>query len=84
MNATAASPAPAPASDASLAGARRWFADKGITRPRENRLLSGVSAGLARRYGVNLLVMRMLTLASALFLSPLPYIALWVLIPRDS
>lgn len=82
MNATTASPASA--SDASLGGARRWFAEKGLTRPREHRLLSGVSAGLASRYGVNLLVMRLLTLASVLFLSPLPNIALWVLMPRDS
>jgi len=82
MNATAANPAPS--SDASLTGARSWFAEKGLTRPRQDRQLSGVSAGLARRYGVNLLVMRVVSLMSVLFLSPLPYIALWVLMPRDS
>jgi phage shock protein PspC (stress-responsive transcriptional regulator) len=75
---------PVTTSDASLAGARDWFARKGLRRTRHNRLVGGVSAGLARRYDVNLLVMRVLGVMSVLFLSPLPYIALWVLMPRDS
>jgi phage shock protein C len=82
MNATAANPAPT--SDASLAGARSWFAEKGLRRPRDNRLLGGVLAGLARRYQVNLLVMRVLGVMFAVIVTPLPYIALWVLMPRDS
>jgi phage shock protein PspC (stress-responsive transcriptional regulator) len=81
---TANTATPAPTTDASLSGARSWFAEKGLTRSREHRLLSGVSAGLARRYGVNLLVMRVLSVMSVLFLSPLPYVVLWVLMPRDS
>jgi len=71
-------------SDASLAGARSWFAEKGLRRSREHRVIGGVSAGLARRYDVNRLAMRVLVAMSALFLTPLPYIALWVLMPRDS
>ena len=71
-------------SDASLAGARRWFAEKGLRRTRENRVLGGVCTGVARRYGVNPLVMRVLGVMSALIVSPLPYVALWVLMPRDS
>jgi len=81
MNATANSVS---TSDASLAGARDWFAEKGLSRSSENGLLGGVCAGLARRYDVNLLVMRVLGVMSALIVSPLPYIALWVLMPRDS
>jgi phage shock protein PspC (stress-responsive transcriptional regulator) len=46
--------------------------------------LGGVAAGLARRYDVNPLVMRVLAVLSALIVSPLLYIALWVLMPRDS
>ncbi len=75
---------PASSSDASIAGARRWFAEKGLVRPREGRLLGGVSAGIARRYGVNTLVMRLLTLMSLFVLTPLVYIALWVLMPREA
>jgi phage shock protein PspC (stress-responsive transcriptional regulator) len=82
MNATAASPTST--SEASLEGARSWFAEKGLTRTRHNNVLGGVSAGLARRYGVNLLVMRVLVVLSAVLVSPLPYVALWVLMPRDS
>lgn len=40
-------------------------------------------AGMARRYGVNPLVMRVLGVMTALIVSPIPYIALWVLMPRD-
>jgi phage shock protein C len=75
---------PASSSDASIAGARSWFAQNGLARPREGRLLGGVSAGLARRYGVNLLVMRVLSVMTALFLTPLVYIILWVLMPSES
>jgi phage shock protein PspC (stress-responsive transcriptional regulator) len=81
MNATTADPVSP--SDASLGGARRWFAEKGLRRTRQNRLLGGVCAGLARRYDVNPLVMRVLGVLSAVIVSPLPYIALWVLMPRD-
>jgi len=82
MNSTTANPVST--SDASLAGARRWFAEKGLRRARENRVLGGVCTGVARRYGVNPLVMRVLGVMSALIVSPLPYVALWVLMPRDS
>ena len=82
MNATTADTVSA--SDASLEGARRWFAERGLTRPRQNRLLGGVLAGLARRYDVNPLVMRVLGVLAAVIVSPLPYVALWVLMPRDS
>jgi phage shock protein C len=71
-------------SDASIGGARSWFARHGLARPRQGRLLGGVCAGLARRYGVNLLVMRVLGVMTALLLTPLIYVALWVLMPRES
>ena len=44
----------------------------------------GVSAGLARRYRVDRFVMRLLMIAGVLFLSPLIYLALWVLMPADA
>jgi phage shock protein C len=70
--------------DASLSGARAWFSQKGLSRPREGRVLAGVSAGFARRFKINLLVARLLGIATILVLSPIVYIALWILMPRDA
>ena len=58
MNATADHQANA--HDASLAGARAWFAEKGLSRPREGRILAGVVAAYTRRYDLNPLVGRIL------------------------
>jgi phage shock protein PspC (stress-responsive transcriptional regulator) len=71
------------APDTSLDGARAWFEQQGLTRPRQGRLLGGVTAGFARRFGVNLLVARVATIAGVIVLSPLLYIPLWVLMPSD-
>jgi phage shock protein PspC (stress-responsive transcriptional regulator) len=70
--------------DNSLAGARAWFARKGLTRPREGRWLAGVAAGFARRYDVHPLVARLLAITSVFVLSPLVYIAAWILMPKDA
>jgi phage shock protein C len=72
------------ARDNSLAGARAWFAHNGLTRPREGRMLAGVTAGFARRYGVNLLVARVATVVGVVVLTPLLYLPLWVLMPKDT
>jgi phage shock protein PspC (stress-responsive transcriptional regulator) len=82
MNATT-SPPPAPAS-ASLTSARAWFAANGLTRPREKRMLGGVCTALARRYGVDRFVMRLAMVAGVIALTPLVYVALWVLMPSES
>jgi phage shock protein C len=81
---TAASHAHANPSEQSLAGAREWFSQKGLSRPRDGRILAGVSASFARRYDVNPLVARLLTIATILVLTPLAYIAAWILMPEDS
>ena len=70
--------------DNSLAGARAWFAQKGLSRPREGRLLAGVSAGFARRYDINPLVARLLGILGVVLLSPLVYVAAWVLMPNEA
>ena len=71
--------------DSSVAGARAWFAQRGLTRPRDGKWIAGVAAGFARRYEWNPLVVRLLTIAS--FVLPgsqvLAYAALWILMPRD-
>ena len=72
-------------SESSLAGARAWFAQRGLTRPRRGKWIAGVAAGFARRYEWNPLVMRLLIVASILLPGPqiLVYVALWILMPRD-
>ena len=82
MNATT-SPQPA-APNASLSSARAWFGANGLSRSKEHRVLGGVSAGLAHRYGVDRLVMRLAMIAGVLVLSPLVYVALWILMPSES
>ena len=68
----------------SLAGARAWFAENGLTRPRRGRLIGGVTVGFARRYEVNLLVARVAAIVGVLVLTPLLYLPLWVLMPTDA
>ena len=68
----------------SLAGARAWFTQKGLSRPREDRVLAGVCAGFARRYDINPLVARLLGIGAVLVLSPLVYVAAWILMPNDA
>lgn len=68
----------------SLAGARAWFAHNGLTRPRKGRLIAGVTAGFARRFGWNVLVARIAMVVGVLVLTPLLYLPLWVLMPKDA
>jgi phage shock protein C len=69
--------------DNSLAGARAWFAHKGLSRPRRGRLVAGVCASFADRFDVNPLVARLIAVVGVLTLSPLVYVALWVLMPEE-
>jgi phage shock protein PspC (stress-responsive transcriptional regulator) len=66
----------------SLEGARAWFAEKGLSRRREDRMLAGVAGAFARQYGVNPFAMRVFAVAGVILTTPLTYIALWVLMPR--
>ncbi len=75
----------ADASESSLAGARAWFAQRGLSRPRRGKWIAGVAAAFARRYEWNPLVVRLLIVASFFLPGPqiLAYAALWILMPRD-
>jgi phage shock protein PspC (stress-responsive transcriptional regulator) len=42
-----------------------------------------VSGAFARRYDVNPLVARIITIAAAIGFTPLTYVALWVLMPSE-
>ena len=70
--------------DNSLAGARAWFARKGLSRPREGRVLAGVCASFARRHDVNPLVARLIGIVVVLVLTPLVYVGAWILMPKDA
>jgi phage shock protein PspC (stress-responsive transcriptional regulator) len=67
----------------SLAGARAWFARQGLSRPRQGRMLGGVAAAFARRYDVHPLVVRVAAIIGVVVVSPLIYVALWILMPKD-
>ena len=72
------------ARDASLAGARAWFAEKGLSRPREGRVLAGVVAAYTRRYDLNPLVGRVLEIVGIITLTPIAYVVAWILMPADA
>jgi phage shock protein C len=56
-----------------------------LSRPRTGKIIAGVCAGIARRFGLSPTLVRILTLLS--FVLPGPqiviYIALWILMPKD-
>jgi phage shock protein PspC (stress-responsive transcriptional regulator) len=66
----------------SLDGARAWFAERGLGRRREDRVLAGVAGAFARRYEVNPFAMRVFAVLGILLTTPLSYVALWVLMPK--
>jgi phage shock protein C len=72
------------AHDASLAGARAWFAQKGLSRPREGRMLAGVVAAYTRRYDLNPLVARIIGVVGVLTFTPIAYVVAWILMPADA
>ncbi|MEE1939354.1 PspC domain-containing protein [Streptomyces sp. TRM 70361] len=56
-----------------------------LVRPDDNRMIAGVCAGLARRFGVSANTMRAIFLISCILPGPqfLVYIALWILLPDE-
>ena len=56
-----------------------------LTRPRTDRMIAGVCAGLARRFGWSTGMVRLLFVLSCLLPGPqvLIYIVLWVLMPSE-
>jgi phage shock protein PspC (stress-responsive transcriptional regulator) len=56
-----------------------------LSRPRNGRLIAGVCAGLAARFGVSPTLVRVLFVVSALLPGPqiLLYLALWIIMPAD-
>lgn len=61
------------------------LAPRTLTRPRRGRMIAGVCAGLAHRFGVEPTTVRVLFVLSCLLPGPqfLAYIALWVIVPTE-
>ncbi|MGY0069386.1 PspC domain-containing protein [Streptomyces sp. QTS137] len=57
-----------------------------LARPTDNRVIGGVCAALARRFGTSATTMRIVFVASCLLPGPqfLLYIALWILFPSEN
>jgi phage shock protein C len=54
-----------------------------LARPRSDRMIAGVCAGIARRYGWSAGKVRLLFVFFGLFgAGELAYVALWVLMPK--
>ncbi|MFF4763673.1 PspC domain-containing protein [Streptomyces sp. NPDC001292] len=56
-----------------------------LARPTHDRMIGGVCAALARRFGTSATTMRVLFLLSCLLPGPqfLVYVALWILLPSE-
>lgn len=56
-----------------------------LARPRHNRVIAGVCAGIAERFGLSAWTVRLIFLASCLLPGPqfLIYLALWLLLPQE-
>jgi phage shock protein PspC (stress-responsive transcriptional regulator) len=56
-----------------------------LVRPRRGRVIAGVCAGLARRFGMSPTVVRVLFVLSLLLPGPqiLLYLALWIILPQE-
>ncbi|MFE0465197.1 PspC domain-containing protein [Kitasatospora sp. NPDC058965] len=56
-----------------------------LARPRHNRLIAGVCAGVAERFGLEPWTVRLIFLVSLLLPGPqfLLYLALWLLLPQE-
>jgi phage shock protein PspC (stress-responsive transcriptional regulator) len=57
-----------------------------LYRPRDNRVIAGVCSGIARRFGIDPTIVRIIFVASLLLPGPqiLIYLAAWVLMPEES
>ena len=56
-----------------------------LTRPRNDRMIGGVCAGLARRFGLSTGVVRLIFVLSCLLPGPqfIAYLILWAILPSE-
>ncbi|ASW53341.1 PspC domain-containing protein [Plantactinospora sp. KBS50] len=57
-----------------------------LVRPRDNRMIAGVCAGLARRFGLSAGLVRLLFVLSLLLpgTQVVIYLVLWILMPNEN
>lgn len=65
--------------------ARQYGVMSSLARPRTDRVIAGVCSGLARRFGMKPLTVRILAVALVLFagLSLWAYVLMWILMPNE-
>lgn len=56
-----------------------------LSRPRHGKVIAGVCAGLARRFGMSPTMVRVLAVLSCILPGPqfVAYLVLWVIMPKD-
>jgi phage shock protein PspC (stress-responsive transcriptional regulator) len=62
------------------------FRRQGLVRPREGRIVAGVCAGLARRFGISPWLMRILFILTLIAIPGsqiIVYPILWILMPSE-
>ncbi len=69
----------------SLDRTRGTVGQSGLIRPRRGKVIAGVCAGLARRFGLSATGVRAIFVISMLLPGPqiLAYLALWILMPKE-
>lgn len=63
-----------------------YFREQGLVRPRQGRVIAGVCAGLARRFGISPFAARLLFVFALLILPGsqiIVYPVLWILMPSE-
>ncbi|MDP1848813.1 MAG: PspC domain-containing protein [Solirubrobacteraceae bacterium] len=68
-----------------LTNTRNTAGRRALVRPRRGKVIAGVAAGLAHRFGLSPTLVRVLFVASLLLPGPqiLAYIALWIIMPKE-
>ena len=64
----------------------QYFREQGLVRPRDQRIIAGVCAGLGRRFGMSPTVARVLFILVLMIIPGsqiLVYPLLWVLMPSE-
>ena len=75
---------PARTGGGGLAESRTWLRSQGLVRPRQGRMIAGVCAGFARRYGMPVFLVRVLMVVAGIAgFGLIVYPALWVLMPNE-